>query len=118
MSSNFFQKVFNAKLSWPIKLSFASDVVLVFACIAYLIYVSTTEVTKQSIYLGPITFWTAALLGFALLISFTNTVLLLVSFFKKQLNLALAVKTFGLALLFLVASLFASGWITNTRLVD
>jgi hypothetical protein len=71
------QTLLQASRTGNIKLSVALSLALVSATIIDAMYVAMTEITKQTVYTGPVVLWTAIFLGVATILIATNIAALL-----------------------------------------
>jgi hypothetical protein len=102
---------------WAVSLSLAASSLLVILWLLYVMYLLTTRVDKQSVYVGPITFWTAILLMSCAVAVSIDLLCLAVAWIKRVSGKELASIAFTAATLLSIVMFYVSGMIVDTKLV-
>jgi hypothetical protein len=105
------------KRSWSVKLSIAASALLVVLWLVYLGYLLSTSVTKQSVYVGSITFWTGALFAACGVLAVVDVACLSLAWLKRAMGRQYAGFAFLSAATLIMLMFFASGKIVDARLV-
>jgi hypothetical protein len=106
------------KTGWLAKISIGLSFSLVSAWASYTVYVMTTRVDKQSVYVGPITVWTADLLVFCVVVVLVNVVCLLAAWRTRATGRKLANRAMGFAVFLAFLMFYISNRVINMRMID
>jgi hypothetical protein len=103
--------------TWAVRVSIGTSILLVISWTPYLLYLLTTRVDKQSVYVGSITFWTAVLFVVCAIVLVVDLACLSVAWLKGATGRGTAGIAFLAAAVLTFILFFASGKIVDARLL-